>query len=87
MPILLLAARHSVITSEPFKKRILNANRAALALLGPALSRPVGDAVQTLELALAGAVEKAWKYVLAGKGAYLSLDPHPLSLATFPIWN
>jgi PAS domain S-box-containing protein len=54
--------------------RILNANRTAEAWFGSVLSGFLGDAVRTLEPALAVAIEKARKYVLAGKGAYLPSD-------------
>jgi two-component system, NtrC family, sensor histidine kinase KinB len=62
------------VVSTDLEGKILNANRAALTLLGPAFSGSLNDAVKTLEAALAAAIEKAWKYVLAGKGAYLPLD-------------
>jgi len=62
------------VVSTDLEGKILNANRAALTLLGPALSGSLNDAVKTLEAALAAAIEKARKFVLAGKGAYLPLD-------------
>jgi two-component system, NtrC family, sensor histidine kinase KinB len=62
------------VISTDLMGKIINVNRAALALLGPALSGSLGDSVKTLEAALAAAIDKAWKYVMAGKGAYLPLD-------------
>jgi len=62
------------VISTDLEGKIINVNRAALALLGPALSGSLSDAMKTLEAALAAAIEKAWKYVMAGKGAYLPLD-------------
>jgi two-component system, NtrC family, sensor histidine kinase KinB len=62
------------MVSTDLEGKILSANRVALALLGPALSGSLADSVKTVESALAAAMEKAWKYVLAGKGGYLPLD-------------
>ncbi len=62
------------VISTDLEGKIINVNRAALALLGPALSGLLGESVRTLEAALAAAIDKAWKHVLAGRGAYLPLD-------------
>jgi NtrC-family two-component system sensor histidine kinase KinB len=62
------------VLSTDLEGKILNRNRAAEILVGPALSGSLGDLGRTLEPMLANAIAKAWKYVLAGKGAYLPLD-------------
>ena len=62
------------VIATDLEGKILNVNRAALALLGPALPGSLSDAMKTLEAAMTAAIEKAWKYVMAGKGAYLPLD-------------
>jgi signal transduction histidine kinase len=59
------------VVSTDLEGKILNANRTAEAWFGPVLSGALGEALRTLEPALAAAVEKAREYVLAGKGAYL----------------
>jgi two-component system, NtrC family, sensor histidine kinase KinB len=62
------------VVSTDLEGKILNANRTALTLLGPAFSGSLNDAVRSLEASLAAAIEKSWQHVLAGKGAYLPLD-------------
>jgi NtrC-family two-component system sensor histidine kinase KinB len=62
------------VMSTDLEGKILNANRTAEAWFGPAFSGPLENAVRSVEPALAAAVEKAWKYVLVGKGAYLPSD-------------
>jgi two-component system, NtrC family, sensor histidine kinase KinB len=54
--------------------KILTVNRTAAAWFGPGFSGFLGEAVRTWEPALTAAIEKARKYVLAGKGAYLPTD-------------
>ena len=62
------------VVATDLEGKILNANRTAEAWFGPVLSGSLMDAARTLEPALAAAIEKARKYVLAGKGAYLPSD-------------
>ncbi len=62
------------VIATDLEGKIININRAALALLGPALSGSLSDVVITLEAAMAAAIDKAWNHVMAGKGAYLPLD-------------
>jgi signal transduction histidine kinase len=62
------------VVATDLEGKILNANRTAEAWFGPVLSGSLMDAVRNLEPALAAAIEKARKYVLAGKGAYLPSD-------------
>ena len=59
------------VVATDLEGKTLNANRTAEAWFGPVLSGYLGDGLGTLEPGLAAAVEKARKYVLAGKGAYL----------------
>jgi signal transduction histidine kinase len=62
------------VVATDLEGRILNANRTAEAWFGPVLSGSLADVVRSLEPALSAAIEKARKYVLAGKGAYLPSD-------------
>jgi signal transduction histidine kinase len=62
------------VVATDLEGKILNANRIAEAWFGPVLSGSLADAVRSLEPALSAAIEKARKYVLAGKGAYLPSD-------------
>jgi signal transduction histidine kinase len=80
----LLQAQHSsqaAIDSLPdpvvatdLEGKILTANRAAQTWFGPALSGSLTEIVRSLEPALAAAIEKVRKHVLAGKGVYLPSD-------------
>jgi signal transduction histidine kinase len=80
----LLQAQHSsqaAIDSLPdpvvatdLEGKILTANSAAQTWFGPALSGSLTEIVRSLEPALAAAIEKVRKHVLAGKGVYLPSD-------------
>ncbi|MFZ2089775.1 MAG: ATP-binding protein [Desulfobaccales bacterium] len=62
------------VVSTDLEGKILNTNRTAALWFGPGLSGSLAEAALTLEPALAGTIEKARAYVLAGKGAYLPSD-------------
>src|SRR3989339_91372 len=62
------------VVATDLEGKILNANRIAEAWFGPVLSGSLAEGGRSLEPALSAAIEKARKYVLAGKGAYLPSD-------------
>jgi len=62
------------IVATNLEGKIISVNLTAEACFGQDLSGSLGDAARTLEPALAAAIEKARKHVLAGKGAYLPSD-------------
>jgi NtrC-family two-component system sensor histidine kinase KinB len=59
------------VLATDLEGKILGVNRIAEAWFGPVLTDSLSDAGLNVEPVLAAAIDKARKYVLAGKGAYL----------------
>ncbi len=72
------------VVATDLEGKILIANRTATAWFGPVLSGFLEEAVRSWEPALTTAIEKARKYVLAGKGAYLPTDLEEAVKITVP---